>query len=506
MASCETTRFLVSILDSEIDRIAIIRTSSPNEWASSLNVVAPLNHIRMHKLKSTLDDITTSSPESYICNAADSLRIAQQLLLESRVDDRSTESPSLRTYGHIFLFTTHIDDSFPHFVFDDRITLHIVCASALPQKDRNWPRTNGWKLRSLTSKEPRARNRKRTDDDLDDLAQELKKLVRHARSGQRLGLLDDVNLDVGPGPDMIVEEILGSKIFPSLQPGEVCSVIIKVRCKRPKATEAWLSGGVTGTDDDDLFGELETMLLGFTATPVLHAALMYSHPLLPNDAACCVGKKCHVRRFITAPGDPDIIRKPASILESAERVTVHQRLAFHYFTQLKLQDAMSALQKVIGVGDGRMACPEYVALLMKEQQYQARIMKRTTFSNAPTKFPRNEVESQSPGLGFTKQQDGQVDVTEKLEESAPTSPKPRRRYSVIANNKSVPAKKIWAEVRKKWLAFEAGNTIPSSEEADERKTWSQKMSSIDKRSTETEPLRSLSLSVNNSSGHTARWA
>ena len=464
----------------------------------------------MRIIKSLLDEIMIPSPGSHICNAADSLCLAQRLLLESCKDEKSTGNTSLLNYGHVFLFTTHVDESFPHFVLDDRISLHVICASVLPQKDEHWPPTNGWKLRSLTGKEPRIESRMRKEDDLPDMAQDLKTLIQHARSGQRLGLLNEVGLDLTAGPDMIIEEVLGSKEIASLQPGEVHSVTVKVRCKTPKTTEAWLSGGLPAAGDDDLFGELERMLLGFTATPVLHAALSYNHPLLPSDVTCCVVKTCNVRRFISAPGDPDIIRKPASILESAERVTVHQRLAFHYFTQLKPQAAMSALQKIIGAGDGRMACPEYVALLMKEQQFQARIVTRMSDFNTPTKPGKlpHEAENQSPDHFPTNGHERQGDGTDKLPSSPHVSPNPKRRSSLIFNNRSVMAKRIWGDVRKKWNAFETGDTMRnvSSKDGDEQAKEIEKPALKNKKSIASQTLRSLSTSAKASTGSAPRWA
>ena len=501
MASCETTRFLASTLDDETDRMAIIQTSVPGENISEPNVLTPLCNIKPRKLKSILDQITTSGSESCDSRAADSLHTAQQILLGHRTDFQHSERSSRLTYGHIFLFTSYIDDSLEKFVLNNKITLHLVCANVLPQRIEQWPQINGWKIRSLTGKEPQTGVCKRRDDDLDDLEQDLIKVVHHARSGQRLGVLSGVVVDFAAGPDMTIEEVLGRRYFECLQSGEVRSVIVKVKCKRPKATYALLNGNVPGLNEVDLFGELEMMLNEFAATPALQAEVRYNHPLLPEDVTCSVTKVCDVRRIMTALGDLDIMRKPTSVLESVERMNVHRRLAFHYFTQLSPPAAMSALERMIGTGNGRMACPEYVALLMKEQQYQKRIAERE-LSLATSQC---EIENPRSKDGGPLVIENPLDAMNMSGESSPIELISTGRFPVVQDGKMDAARTISNGMRKGWLALGDKTLNGASGHEDGQAKELKHTAPRNKRRVETATLRSLASSAKSSPGFIAPW-
>ena len=500
MCHCETTRFLASLLDGETDRMAIIQTSTPGQSASEPGIVAPLSNIKMRKLKATLDQITTSSARSSIARIADSLYIAQELLLGHDVDVKYSDRSPRPTYGHVFLFTAYIDDSLEEFALNERLTLHLVCASVLPQQSEHWPRTNGWRIRSMTGKEPRSESRK-TDGDLDDLEQDLMNLVHHARSGQTLGMLNSVGVELTAGSDSTIEEILGSRYFEYLQPGEVRSIIIKIKCKGTKATKNSVSVSAAVPNDDDLFGELETMLNGWAATPILHAQVRYSHPWLPKDVICSVARTCNVRHVINMPGNLDMMRKPTSVLESAERLIVHRHLAFCCFTQLSPLAAMSALERVIATGDGRMACPEYVALLMKEQQYQKRIAESMLSSNTS----QLEIENQRFKNGATLVHKEFSNNLGNAKDPSSAELLSTENFPDIGEGKFSATRDTSDDTRKRLLAL-GGKAPNSTSEYNDRLAKGLKHTVLrNKRSVGTDTLRSLALSAKTSPGFVAPW-
>ncbi|KAL9128319.1 MAG: hypothetical protein Q9217_002974 [Psora testacea] len=507
MAGCETARFLASLLDIETDRLAIVCTSA-EEQAYGPKVISPLSHIKMHKLKTVLDDVESSTIRSYGSHTPNAIEIAQGLLLD-RPTTEITNVPLHDTYGHIFLFATHIDDSIRNFTVDAKLTLHVICPGTLPRNDGLWPNFNGWWLRTLTGRGPRILNRKRRDDSLDNLYDGLQTLIQQARSGQVLEPLRDICLEIETGPDCVIEEVLGQKHFAVLRPGELRSVVVKIKGKKPKVAEAWLCGPVPSMDVSGLFSELERMLLGFVATPIVTALLSYKHPLLPSDTACQMIETCEVRRVVTAPGESMLVRRPTSLLETENRVTVHQRLAYHHVTKLSLQGAVSALGKVISDGDGRMACPGYVALLMKEKKFQARLVQRLSIMDSPHKPARtaNTCENRGSEASFSRIQDPYRADPEKQLDSALNLSATRNSPPVGDESQSDAARKIWGDLRLKSRpngSHMSWRTVSSKIE-EQRSTVLREAALRNKRSIGADTLRSLSSSAKGSTALAAPW-
>ena len=200
MAHCELVRYLASILEPGKDRLAIVCSSTSTLQP---NVIAPLSRMNAQKLKVALDSITTSSRESQTLETASLLRLAEDLLVKQLAPGNS-EARIGPTYGHICFLTHRVDASFSSFSLDPKLTLHLISSSALPYKHEQWPHTNGWKLRCLTGKQPKLPSPTKSDFEAYDVSLGLQKLVYHARTGQRLGVLKSVDWELGPGKDTIV--------------------------------------------------------------------------------------------------------------------------------------------------------------------------------------------------------------------------------------------------------------------------------------------------------------
>ena len=508
MAGCETARFLASILDMQTDRLAIVCTSSAEDQAVGPKVIAPLSQIKMQRLKSDLDSIVSSTIRSEGPHMANAINVAQQLLLD-RASTNPTDMPLHDTYGHIFLFASGFDESIQGFVIDARLTLHVICPGTLLRCCDQWPPSNGWRLRSLTGRGPRILSRKKTEDPIDTLFDGLQTLIQHARSGKVLEALTDVNLEVEAGPDCLIETMLGKDELAVLQPGEVHSVVVSVRAKKPKAAEAWLTGPVPSLNVGELFGELERMLLGFTFTRILTARLSYKHPMLPSNTTCHITETCEVRRFITAPGESIMSRRPASLLETENRVTVHQRLAYYYVTQLDLQGALSALGKIIGDGDGRIACPGYVALLMKEKKFQARAAQRLSILDSPQKpaQPSKKVENHRPVSWITNAQDAHLSNKVHLLDVGPKTIAARNNRHANSEIQPDAARRIWSDMRlrSKPNGSPVGRRAASSQAEEERSRVLREEALRNKRSIGADTLRSLSDNVKSPTKLTAPW-
>ena len=503
VSMCETTRFIASILNSDTDRIGII--TSANCKGGGSPVVVPLSRPRIQSLKDSLDGITISNdtPESTMISNA--LNHAQRVITDSPRNGCNGREGT-RSFGHIVVLTTSIMGPLDMFKLDDRLTLHLVCPGVLPQAFGNWPCTNGWKLRSMTGQDLQAGSRRKKAQDADELASGLTKLIAQARTGHKLGIVTIKDLSFDPGPDTIIEEVLGEpEEDKQLQPGEIHTVIVKIRCKRPEvAVGAWYGTAPDPDSNAQLYAELERMLFGSSCTPILVAQMTYRHPLLPEFTGCYSMKPCVIKRFIAAPGD--IIPRTGSALESKQRMLVHQRLSYHYFTQLSSKEAMSALQKVIGEGGGRMACPSYVSLLMQEQQYQKRINRRVSWLDLPD-TPRHSNES---GLSRVSLDEDLVSSSGEqvlLTKRVSSAPAPVTNSHRSPGKKRDAARRIWSDMRLRSKPPGSQETIVPADRDIAGKSVDavQKTALRNKRSIGNDTLRSLSLSIQNPSGIAAPW-
>ena len=503
VSMCETTRFIASILNADTDRIAVVTLGNSREGGCP--EVVSLSRPRIQNLKNLLDGITISkdTPESTTITSA--LSHAQRMITDAPRKGCNGREGS-RSFGHIVVLTTSIKGPLDAFKLDDRLTVHLVCPGVLPQAFENWPCTNGWKLRSMTGYDLQVGSRKKKVQDADELASGLTKLIAQARSGHKLGIVTIKDLSFDPGPDTIIEEVLGKpEKDKKLQPGEVHTVIVKIRCKRPEvAIGLWYGHSPDPDSNAQLFAELERMLLGSSMTPIVYAQMTYRHPLLPKFTMCVSMRPCVVKRFIAAPGD--IIPRTGSALESKQRMLVHQRLSYHYFTQLSSQEAMSALQKVIGEGGGRMACPSYVSLLMQEHQYQKRLNRRVSWLDLPD-TPRHSNETGRSRVSSIEDLDSSSGEQAPLTRRVSSAPAPGSHSHRSPGKKRDAARRIWSDMRLRSKPPGSQETmVPANRDiAGKSVDAVQKTALRNKRSIGNDTLRSLSLSIQNPSGIVAPW-
>ena len=369
MAHCETSRLLASILDPETDQLGVISYAKETMAPST---VLPLSSVAQQKIKSALDGIEASQGLLNPSHMVSLLEAAQRMLMES---SRKADTVALATYGHICLLTSgNPDDSFSAFPLDQRLTLHMLCAGPLPPRQQQWPKTNGWKLRSFSGKDPKPARLGKLEDEGDPFSIGLRRLVAHARTGEAPGCLTHIKWVFDSGPDTEIDDVLGATALEVLQPGEAHRLIFKVRCKEPKLAAAWLDGRLPSPKDmEESIGEVARMFAGLGATELITASVSYEHSLLPSGTTRLSSAKiCAVKRYLSSPEAAKSRKKSGSLLESGRYMEVQRRLAFHLFSDENGIVPMDALQKIIQDGGGRMSCPEYVSVLMKERQYMSR--------------------------------------------------------------------------------------------------------------------------------------
>lgn len=453
MASCETTRFLASILNAMTDRLAILCTSTTSGATST--VVRDLSQVKMHRIKTTLDAITSSS-ETPKTNWIDTIDCAKEILLESMLLDPD-EEPLQDTFGHIFLLTPDADGLPFQSLAHEKLMFHIISPAGAPRMDQYSIHCNGWILRSLSGNEPQAVSTKK-DLDATSVPNRLRDLIPQARSGKLLGHLTELVLEVSAGPDCTIEGVVGKVEFTRLHPGEIFTVLFELTVLptplQLSRTPTLPSEALLNTKD--VLGQL-AQRFGPTAPNILTARLTYKHSLLPAGTTCSVTTECRLKRHIP---DSDHIPSPPNTSSLQARdctVFVQKRLAYHLATHGSPTTALAALRNEFGDGFQFSPCPDYVDLLAKELKYQARIVERLEFDPSPKKSSavhasNNPDENLSQGLldaeGCKPQRRAISDIpTEELFKAKPA-------LAVLSLKESREqlrtdeARRIWGDLRK----------------------------------------------------------
>lgn len=384
MASCETARFLASILNTETDRMAVVCTSPSYENPSGPTIISLLNPINSTKMKVALDFIVSSNAKPQPGALERALRCAQDLLLHPPNLKPGNQPPS-NTFGHVFIFTSDTKDLSKGCLEHEVLQMHVVYPGSAPQGYDDCFRCNGWKLRSMDGKVPHAISSKR-DPDPQNLFNALRVLVCHSRVGHAVGSINDLALDLKAGPNCSIEGVMGKSQFRRLQGGEVRTVLVKLRVKPPEVIDCPMRDASRKTStrtSHDLAGELEQML-GASITTVLTVRLRYRHSMLPAQTICFAAAHCDIKRQIPKSTP----QSPVLSYTATRSSLVHRRLANHVATHYKPSDALLALRTGFGPGEYCSDSPEYLEILDKELKYQSRIAQRLAMFDSPEKAPK----------------------------------------------------------------------------------------------------------------------
>ena len=383
MGSCETARFLASTLNVITDRIAIICISSLQDSDSTL--IWPLSRIRTHRIKTSLDTITTTRqmPSADLWKQA--IIFARELLMQSPIPNEDTE-PLQDTFGHIFLLTGNAAGLPTEPLTDDKLQFHVICPANVPREHHNFIRCNGWKLQSLSDNELQAVSANKNTDP-SSMLNKLRELIMHARGGKLAGVLSDIFIDIRPGHDCSIEEVMGSTKFPTLHPGESSTVLVKLRIHGARAKGYSLIQSGAPLDTDDIMNELDEMLRS-SAVQILTARLKYRHSELPNGTICSINAKCCLKqqkRSIERGRSQTQLRA----FQPKDCTTlVQKRLAYYTATHGSPRHALSNLRREFGETGSHSYCPGYIKLIMEELDFQVRIVDRLELATSPKKPTR----------------------------------------------------------------------------------------------------------------------
>ena len=396
MASCETARFLASILNRMTDRFAILCTSVTNAGDDESKLVK-LSTVYLGEIKTYLNAITSSTerlkPEDWV----ETIDCAKDILLKCKVTDPE-EDLLQDTFGHIFILTPDADGLPSQSLANDDLTFHIICPASVPRNDQARIDCNGWKLRSLSGNGIQVVS-KRKDLDPMSVTNRLRVLIAQARSGKRLGSLTELVLEVSAGPDCSVEGVMGNVSFSELHLGEVFTVLFRLKVRGATVEDYLPSGNFASSSEtllsaNDALGSLEKMI-GTIETKLLTARLTYKQSLLPAGTTCSVMTDCHIKRRPPDPDQEPTLSHSKYLLAKDSTVLVDKRLAYHLAAQRSPKNALKTLRNEFGDKFQYSACQEYIHFLATELKHQVRLLERLELDASPLKT-REEPSSPPP--------------------------------------------------------------------------------------------------------------
>lgn len=372
MASCEGARYLASLLDMPDDRIAILCTSPERLNAQSM-IVYPLSAVNIRQIKSAVDSIVASTDQPDHEATWATIECAKELFT-SPTSAQSRDS--LGTSGQLFVCTGN-PSGLPPTLLHQGLHIHVVCPGTVPWKGQRNVMCNGWKMRSLCRSGPEFVADK-NGPDITALSTLFQTAVSRARGGKVSGRLTDLILEVNAGHNCSIEGVMGKKTYSSLRPGEIITVLVKVK------VGAWRRHGSSpshGQDSNsppnsyDLLDELDLML-GATSTTLLTARLKYKHSLFPSGTRCSISAHSQVKHQVfETKGDKD------SSKAIQHSIWVQKRLIFHLATHHSPRNAIVTLIGQFGVDGHHSVCPNYFKLVIDELKYQARVLERLESSD-----------------------------------------------------------------------------------------------------------------------------
>ena len=398
MASCETTRFLASLLNPTIDRMAILSTMPIYADMSNPRVVSPLSETTAHNVKSKVDTIFSSLEKPKPEALSTVINLAKDVLAQGSFRNPFDERRQ-STLGHIFVLSPKLNGISTQLLQDETIQTHLICPGSVPWKVLEKVECNGWKLQPYYTDELQFLTYKQKDSDVNSLFNRLRGLISRVRRGKCCGKITDLVLNINAGPECSIESVIGREEIPFLQPGEVNTALIRLRIGAPPVRGYSLSPSQGSQQRRpsslDLTDEIDG-LLGTSAITVLTATLKYRHSFLPIGTTCTATAETRLKRE-----DPRSARsrlrqsspKVKSLKVAGSQMTMQKRLIFYLATHHSPRHALSIITQDFGEAGCRSACPGYIKLVNEELKYQARIIDRFDLVSTGPSFLSNGLQS-----------------------------------------------------------------------------------------------------------------
>ena len=485
-------------LDSNVDRLALLKTN--NEDCGSLEdyLLLPLSGIDSRQIRAALDSVQADREkpqEDYLSRSVKAAQILLLLSLQSQKDADENSWP----LKHILVLTSNPSVLGQDICGEDNIQVHVLCPQPAPMGCRHHVHNNGWLLQSrdMTTPIPPGRTP-------NEFEESIAALIMHARVGSPSMLLTKVSVTVSTNKRCSLKAVAGATQFLQLHPGETATVLIKAKThaqdnERSKLT-SFPRGLRTPSGLVDLERELD-MMLSEATEPGLSVKVRYSHPALPD------GTVCEVTQEVTLPtqalGSREQIGRQHSFSTDPR---IQGRQIFHVATHKPPKDALAILRTHMGSDGASSVCKQYIRSITDELKYRARLHERfdiaTEVHNAGPRGSNiwGSTSARSVAGSSTVSTARRVarksatppNATRTPPSASPARPAPLRVAARAPSNETIDhARRIWIELRRKTKGTIRNND--DSPEQEERLKHIKQVAAQNRRSIGNETLKSMAL-------------
>ncbi|MCJ1249312.1 hypothetical protein MMC30_006535 [Trapelia coarctata] len=378
LSSCDIAGEIASALDTNRDGFAFGTTSPLGEdTAGSGVMLMPLSKISPRKVRNLLDSIVGCAALPTKNYLAEQIEHAKQHIRLHAPHFHDME-PGFVAVGHVVVLTPNLN-AIPQSAYGDKsIGLHVICPGIVPWRRMATATGDGWRIHSLFQPaEPLhpAHLMKSKDH-----YAKIRTFISHLRSGSSSGKLLNLDFNIKASPDCVTDGSLGVGGFLSLQPGEVRTIMVKVKMRTPRSERTFLSNfdGTMGTTlNDELIEDIKALLRP-RSLPIVRAKLRYNHSKLQGGTVCEVKGTASVE--VSNPQFPQAggvlsQRNERHILPSIFHV--QRCLIYHLATHAETPgQALKSLRDHFSSEHVGPVCTEYLSSVVGELKYQERIIQR----------------------------------------------------------------------------------------------------------------------------------
>ena len=269
----------------------------------------------------------------------------------------------------IVLIASHAFNLTEHDSVLKNINLHLISPGIIPFQGCT-DKITGWLLNSDQLMPATVGGSEYSAQDMQSSC--LAALLTTARYATHAGSIKNMRVDIEPGPDTMVEEVIGHQHFAELLPGQTIRILVKLRVPvlREMIRER-RAGGSTPNGNimsiEDAFLDLETVL-DELFRELVKVQINYTHSKFPDNTHISVKETCWIRR----PSALQLAEKAP--ITTASKKIVQMSLAMSLAARSDPSTAMAALEKIFDAPDFHCTIRRFLGTIKSDLHFQSAVL------------------------------------------------------------------------------------------------------------------------------------
>jgi hypothetical protein len=245
--------------------------------------------------------------------------------------------------------------------------IHIVLPGIAPFSSLPFEAFNGWWLNAGMTAMP-----VEFDEHNNGFYSHLRSLgdlITYERSMSDIGKVTNVFVYIKPGKATAIECVVGDLWYPTLRPGQILSLLVKINVK-PLATPTQSTNNrspssLSQSSMEDAYAHIELML-GEMLSELLKIEVVYSHSYFPDGTSLTAHESCWLLRSDSMLGQPS---PRVELWNERRKSFIRGLLAYQLSSACSRRDGLTKLEKALRHVDFSV-CENYLRLLKEELTFQ----------------------------------------------------------------------------------------------------------------------------------------